>query len=153
MGYAGRPRELLIYPPTRAVRTVVFSGRIGITPRPTAIHHSVGGFGTIPTPVGPTIPPTPLSRLQDPACPRECCEEKPKPKPQPKEDGEHSTPPAPTSKIYPEIEEPPEWPIPLPSPYPRAPQPVSQPSAPPSPLLALVPGTGGRGGPSTGTRS
>jgi hypothetical protein len=50
------------------------SGRTGSTPRPTAVHHGVGGFGEILSPVGPAVPPTPSSRLQDPGCPRECCE-------------------------------------------------------------------------------
>ena len=67
-------------------------------------------------------------------------------KPQPKEDGEHCTPLALTPKIYPEVEESPEWPTPLPQPYPHAPQPPSQPSAPQASLL-------GGGGPSAETRS
>ena len=70
----------------------------------------------------------------------------------PKEGGKCSTPLAPVPKIYPEIEEPPEWPAPPPPLYLAAPLPEPQTSAPLAPLLAPVPGAGGRG-PAAGTRS
>jgi hypothetical protein len=78
--------------------------------------------------------------------------EKEKLKPLTEEVSEKSTPPQPAavSKIYPEIEEPPEWPDSLPPPYPPVLQPVPQPSAsaaPPS-VLGI-----GEGGPSAGARS
>lgn len=64
---------------------------------------------------------------------------------------EASTPPKPIPKIYPEIEEPPEWLVPAPAapappPYPPQPQLAPQPSAPPAPEAM-------GGGPSAGTRS
>ena len=62
------------------------SGRTRSTPRPIAIHHCVGGFGEIPSPVGPTVPPTLSPWLQDPGCLREMQ------KPQPKEDSKCRTP-------------------------------------------------------------
>ena len=58
--------------------------------------------------------------------------------------------PAAISKIYPEIEWPPEWPDSLPPPYPLVLQPVPQPSAPMAPPSVLEIG---EGGPSAGTRS
>ena len=78
--------------------------------------------------------------------------EKEKSKLLPREASKNSTPPQPAvfSKIYPEIEWPPEWSDSLPPPYPPVLQPVPQPSAlmaPPS-VLGI-----GEGGPSAGTRS
>nr|XP_034342656.1 protein transport protein sec31-like [Arvicanthis niloticus] len=85
---------------------------------------------------------------------REEAEKKNKSKPSKEE---ASTLPKPIPKIYPEIEEPPEWPssptewlapapAPAPPPYPPQPQPAPQPSVPPAPEAM-------GGGPSTGTRS
>ena len=78
--------------------------------------------------------------------------EKEKSKLLPGEASKNSTPPQPAafSKIYLEIEWPPEWSDSLPPPYPPVLQPVPQPSAlmaPPS-VLGI-----GEGGPSAGTRS
>ena len=78
--------------------------------------------------------------------------EKEKSKLLPREASKNSTPPQPAafSKIYLEIEWPPEWSDSLPPPYPPVLQPVPQPSAlmaPPS-VLGI-----GEGGPSAGTRS
>ena len=78
--------------------------------------------------------------------------EKEKSKLLPREASKNSTPPQPAvfSKIYPEIEWPPEWSDSLPPPYPPVLQPVPQPSAPVAPPLVLGIGEGGT---SAGTRS
>ena len=71
--------------------------------------------------------------------------EKEKSKLLPREASKNSTPPQPAvfSKIYPEIEWPPEWSDSLPPPYPPVLQPVPQPSAPVAPPLVLVAGLRG----------
>ena len=153
----GWPPEGTFHLPTiRAVKAIVFQEGSGSYPDQQpyiTVWEDLARFP--PAWVRPFLPPlrpgTKVLTVRENA-------EKEKLKPFPEGASEKSTPsqPAAVSKIYPEIEEPPEWPDSLPPPYPPALQPVplpsasAQPSAPAAP--PLVPGSG-EGGPSAGTRS
>ena len=153
----GWPPEGTFHLPTiRAVKAIVFQEGSGSYPDQQpyiTVWEDLARFP--PAWVRPFLPPlrpgTKVLTVRENA-------EKEKLKPFPEGASEKSTPsqPAAVSKIYPEIEEPPEWPNSLPPPFrpPRQPVPhptaADQPSAPAAP--PLVPGSG-EGGPSAGTRS
>ncbi|XP_076784283.1 uncharacterized protein LOC143441096 [Arvicanthis niloticus] len=140
------PRGTFDLPTIRAVRAVVFQEGSGSHPDHQPYITVWENLARYPPPwVELFLPPRqPSSRV---LAVREGSTEG-RPKPRQNEEGEPSTLPVSVSKIYPDIEEPPEWPTPLPPPYPSAPQPAPLPSAP-----ELAPASRATGGPSAGTRS
>ena len=142
----GWPAEGTFYLPTiRAVKAIVFQEGPGSHPDQQPYIMVWEDLARYPPPwVRPFLPPlrpgTKILAIRENG-------EKEKPKPPLGRDDDRSTPVTKPPKIYPEIEEPPEWPD-TPQPPPYAPQP--QPLAPSGPLPQAP---AGGGGPSTGTRS
>lgn len=99
-------------------RSYSIRGRTRITSGPAAIHYGVGRLSMVPSPMDsphllPCRPGPKVLMVQ-----RGAAKAKTKPLP-PAEEQTHNTlppPPPPPPKIYPAIDEPPEWPIPRPLP-------------------------------------